>query len=113
AGPLLRQSQTQYVTTNNGVNYATDTSIHIRDLVSQRTVYDSSLAVRAQTTYEYDAYSGTNRAPLTQRDSITGLDSSYTASFTRRGNATKISRWISGSTWVDSFIQYDIVGNVV
>lgn len=57
---------------------------------------------------------------MTPRTSISGLDPAYTASYTRRGNVTRIGRWISGGTtpcsgsnWSCTHPQYDVAGNVV
>src|SRR5262249_46057684 len=96
-GALIRRTQTDYLTVNpvNGVNYATDTSVHIRSLPSRRSVYDAGGTERARTTYEYDNYASTiNPAPLVDRPGIFGLDSGYTTAYTRRGNATRISRFV-------------------
>jgi hypothetical protein len=35
-GPLIRRTHTDYVTLNNGIDYATDTNIHIRNLPFQK-----------------------------------------------------------------------------
>src|SRR6266542_855287 len=116
-----RHTHIDYLTTNpvNGVNYATDTNIHIRSLTLQQIVYavDPSNGAEtwvAQTKYEYDRYDATtNHAALVNRSNISGLDSSYTTGYTTRGNVTQPDRWLnsSGSSVVSTWAQYDIAGN--
>jgi hypothetical protein len=117
-GPLIRHTQTAYVTTNNGVNYATDTSIHLRSLPARQSIYDASGTERARTSYEYDNHTAdANHAPLVSRPNITQLHGVFTSSYTRRGNATGITRYllsdgaVTGS--VSTYQQYDVAGNVV
>lgn len=118
-GALLRSSHSTYLTTNavNSVDY-TATSIHIRDLPSQSSVYDGAGTEKVRVTYEYDNYStSTNHAGLLGRTNISALDSAYSTSYATRGNATGITRYllsggsITGS--VSTYSQYDIAGNVI
>jgi hypothetical protein len=73
-GAWARHSHTEYVTTNNGVDYAspnpTAASIHVRNLPERQSVYDSSNTEKARTTYEYDNYSGANHASLAPRSAV-------------------------------------------
>ncbi|MGH9850212.1 MAG: RHS repeat-associated core domain-containing protein [Blastocatellia bacterium] len=118
-----RHTHIDYLTTNpvNQVNYATDTNIHIRTLPSQQIVYavnpaNGAETWMAQTKYEYDRYDASaNHAALAPRSNISGFDSGFTTSYTTRGNATQVDRWLnsSGSSLVSSWAQYDIAGNVV
>ena len=118
-----RHTHIDYLTTNpvNGVNYATDTNIHIRSLPLKQIVYavdpsDGAETWVAQTKYEYDRYDATtNHAALVNRSNISGLDSSYTTGYTTRGNVTQPDRWLnsSGSSVIGTSAQYDIAGNVV
>ncbi len=118
-----RHTHIDYLTTNpvNQVNYATDTNIHIRNLPSQQIVYavnpaNGAETWMAQTKYEYDRYDASaNHAALVNRSNISGFDSGFTTSYTTRGNATQVDRWLnsSGSSLVSSWAQYDIAGNVV
>ena len=118
-GPLIRHTHTDYVTVNNGVDYAANTSIHIRDLPLQKQVFDAGGTMRAETVYEYDLYdNSSNHAPLIDRSGISGLDSGFTTDYTTRGNVTRTSNALlndSGEAtgWVNSHAQYDIAGNVV
>lgn len=127
AGALIRHTHTDYLTINsiNGVAYNTvnpntaspdaSATIHIRSLPTQQSIYDGNNVERARTTYEYDNYtSDIYHAPLVDRSSISGLDSAFTAFYGMRGNATRVSRWILPSgTSINTFVQYDVAGNVV
>src|SRR5205823_1973493 len=72
-----------------------------------------------RTSYEYDNYAtDTNHAALTDRTSISGLDSGFTTSYTTRGNATATRRYLLNSSGqvtgsISGFAQYDIAGNLV
>lgn len=116
AGSLLRRTHTDYLVTNpvNATDYTT-TSIHIRSLPTQISVYDANGVEKARTTFEYDNYTtDANHAALTSRSNISGLDASYTASYQKRGNTTGISRYIlPAGTAISSYSQYDVAGNVV
>ncbi|HXL80401.1 MAG TPA: hypothetical protein VN951_05945 [Pyrinomonadaceae bacterium] len=119
AGPLVRRTHTDYLVTNsiNGADYTT-TNIHIRSLASQSSVYDAGGIERARTTIEYDNYvTDTNHAALFDRPSISGLDSSFTTSYSPRGNATATTRYllVNGSVTgsISAYAQYDVAGNMV
>jgi hypothetical protein len=129
-GNLMRQTHTNYVTTNNGYDYACDPGstcsatlnlnnvVHIRSLVAQVSVYDSSGVERARTTNEYDNYTAdSNHASLINRASISGLDGAFTTSYTTRGNHTGTTRYLltNGSVTgsISAYEQVDIAGNVV
>ena len=119
AGPLMRRIHTDYLVTNsvNGADYTT-TNIHNRSLASQSSVYDAGGMERARTTIEYDNYAtDTSHAALFDRPSISGLDSSFTASYSTRGNATATTRYLllNGSVTgsISTYAQYDIAGNPV
>jgi RHS repeat-associated protein len=131
AGSLVRHTQTSYLTTNSVNSAAYDTvnpstsspsvssTIHIRSLPTQTSVYDSGGTERARATFEYDNYaSDTNHAGLVSRSSISGLDSAYTTSLTTRGNTTATTHYLlnsSGSVTgsITAYAQYDVAGNVV
>jgi RHS repeat-associated protein len=118
-GPLISRTHTDYVTLNNGVDYASGTNIHLRNLPRQMQVFDAGEIKRAETFYEYDLYDNSpNHAPLIDRQGISGLDSGFTTGFTTRGNVTRTSRALLNNSggvtgWVNSHAQYDIAGNVV
>jgi RHS repeat-associated protein len=114
-GALIRSSYTTYVTTNNSVDYTAD-SIHIRDLPSQSSVYDGGGTEKVRVSYEYDNYAAvTNHAALLNRTNISNFDSAFDTSYTTRGNATGITRYllsggsVTGS--VSTYSQHDIAGN--
>jgi len=111
AGSLVRHTQTTYLTTNDVNSAAYDTvnpsnsspsisaTIHIRSLPWQTSVYDSGGMEWARTRFEYDNYaSDTNHASLVGRTSISGLDSTYTASLTTRGNVTATTHYLLNSS---------------
>ncbi len=119
AGSLMRRIHTDYLVTNsiNGADYTT-TNIHNRSLASQSSVYDAGGIERARTTIEYDNYAtDTSHAALFDRPSISGLDSSFTPSYSTRGNATATTRYllVNGSVTgsISTYAQYDIAGNPV
>ncbi len=118
-GPLVRRTHTDYVTLNNGVDYAADTNIHIRNLPLQQQVFDAGGTKRAETFYEYDLYdTSPNHAPLIDRPGISGLDSGFTTGYTTRGNVTRTSSALLNNSggvtgWANGHAQYDIAGNVV
>ncbi|HEV8589320.1 MAG TPA: RHS repeat-associated core domain-containing protein [Pyrinomonadaceae bacterium] len=132
AGALVRRTHTDFLTTNpiNGADYACDRSttcgpnanvasvIHIRSLPTQTSIYDAGGVERARATFEYDNYtSDTNHAPLVYRASISGLDSSYTTSYTTRGNGTASTHYllVNGSVTgsITAYAQFDQAGNAV
>src|SRR5688500_17194366 len=95
AGNLIRETRTTYLT---GSNY-TGTSVHIRNLPLQVSVYDSPGVERARSTFEYDNYTldGSDcehsfHCPLLPRSNISGLDAAFTSGYTTRGNATASTR---------------------
>jgi len=117
-----RHTHIDYVTTYNGANYAGDTSIHLRSLPLRQVINSVNPSTgaetwAAQTEYEYDCYNAsiTRHAMLVDRGDISGLDSLFAWSYTPRGNVTKVDRWLNstGSTFVRSWQQYDIAGNMV
>jgi RHS repeat-associated protein len=119
-GALLRHTHTTFLTTNpvHNVNYATDTTIHLRSLPAEQSVYDANAAEQAHTEYEYDKHNtSTGHAPLVDRANITQLDGGFTAAYKYRGNVTKTTRsLLSGGVETGSIItyqQYDIAGNMV
>jgi len=119
-GPLVRRAHTDYLTTNpvNGIDY-TGTNIHLRSLPTQQQLFDAGDVERARTTYEYDNYvADTNHAALTDRPSISGLDSSFTTAYGTRGSVTATTRYLLNSSGsivgsISGYAQYDIAGNVV
>ena len=125
---LVRRSETQFVTTLAGVDYAgalTQTAnldVHLRNLPQLERKYSwtgSGWAQRSQTQYEYDNYTpDTNHAALVPyaANSVTGTFSTFLdGSWTRRGNATGVFRTIDagGSTTVNTYAQYNVLGSVV
>ena len=137
-GGLIRRSHTDFLTTHsNGTDYACnptttcdnsasiDNLIHLRSLPTQQKVFDSSDIERSRQIFEYDNYSTTtNHAALLPRSNVSGLcaevktstpcDNSNPAAFTRRGNVTAVSQYVLGTAViVNTYSQYDVVGNVV
>jgi RHS repeat-associated protein len=122
---LLRHSKTQYLTSGyntiggNITNPNVATTIHIRNLPTSQAVYsDVGTANKvSETTYEYDNYNQVTsdifHDALTPCASITSHDSNYTTNFFKRGNATKVSRWLNTGGTINTYQQYDIAGNVI
>ncbi|MEK6300492.1 MAG: RHS repeat-associated core domain-containing protein [Acidobacteriota bacterium] len=111
---LKRRSTTSYLMgtpyTSTGVN-----TINLLSLPVQQSVYDGGGAELARTTYEYDNYAGDgNHAALqSYTPDAYNHDSGYGFGYTTRGNATQITRMVNGSTFVNSYTRYDVLGNVV
>ena len=119
AGVLIRRTHTDYLTVNpvNGADYTLD-SIHIRNLPKQTSVFDGDPGVeRARTVIEYDNYLPQLNHTPKDCPNISGLDPTFTAGYTSRGNATKFTQYLLvnssevGSTSASA--QYDIAGNVI
>lgn len=118
-GNFLRRSHTEYKKdagyTNNSVNLRT---LPIESWVSSD--YDGNNIV-SRIEYEYDNYTsegGPNpkHAALVPRANITGHNSNYGASYTTRGNVTKVETFanaLNQTGAVSVHTQYDIAGNVV
>ena len=113
-GGLLRETRTTYVTSSS----YTGTSVHLRSLVSQVSIYDGSAVERARTTAEFDNYAtDANHAALANCPNISNFDSTFSSSYVTRGNVTGSTRSIlvngalTGS--VTSYREFDIAGNPV
>src|SRR5713226_6914384 len=131
AGSLVRHTQTSYLTTNSVNSAAYDTvnpstsspsvssTIHMRSLPTQTSIFDSGGTERARATFEYDNYtSDSNHAGLASRSNISGLDSAYSTSLTTRGNVTATMHYLlngSGSVTgsITAYAQYDVAGNLI
>jgi hypothetical protein len=113
-GSLVRETRTTFLTDSS----YTGTTVHLRDLPTQVSIYDGSGNEIARTTSEYDNYAtDTNHAGLIDRSNISGFDSAFTTSYATRGNVTGITRYfLSGGSVIGSisvYSQYDIAGNVL
>ncbi len=111
-GTLVRETQTTYLTSST----YTGTSVHIRNLPTQVSVYEGATE-RARTTYEYDTYTtDTNHAALTNRSNISGFDAAFNTGYTTRGNVTGTTKYLlsNGSVTgsISAYLQYDIAGNI-
>ncbi len=112
-GPLIRHTQTSYLTTNQyqgNVNYATDPSINLRSLPAQISVFDGNGVEASRTSFEYDRY---DLYPLQDCPNITQHDGGFHNGYGTRGNVTKVIRRLFPSTEIATFAQHDIAGNVV
>lgn len=116
-GPMLKKVKRVYAGVINGVDYRTDTGGHMRSLVDKEEVFgpQSSTTPESRVVFEYDGYSGANRASLVPRTITNGTHSSadfdYSSTNTRRGNVTAVTSGVSET--LQSFSQYDVCGNVV
>lgn len=134
AGAFIRRAHTDYMTINpaNQTDYSSGTafnSIHVRNLPTEQWVSSDSAGnnMVSRTTYEYDNYaSDTYHYPLTDRQNISGLCTSFTSAgvcsnsnpgpttYVTRGNVTAVSRWLfSNNTPITTYAQYDIAGNEI
>jgi RHS repeat-associated protein len=91
--------------------------IHMRRLLLTETITDGSTQ-EARTELEYDVYtSDGSHAPLITNVGMTMYNSNrfalFNPQFEPRGNVTKVRRWIAGTTYAESYSQYDNAGNVV
>jgi RHS repeat-associated protein len=125
-GLPLRHSRTEYVTGTNYTGYnlsSPENSVHQRSLPLTQIVNTNctdTTTFLSKTQYEYDNYTPEQppnpqiHAGLVNRTDIIGHDSStFSTTRTTRGNATSVTRWVSGSATVAAYQQYDIAGNVV
>src|SRR6266542_3471458 len=124
-GALLRHTQNSYLTSGydtvagTPINPNLAATIHIRSLPTSQAVYsDPGTSNKvAETTYEYDNYTpDAHHASLgaVARPNISGLDPAFTTSYTTRGNATAVSRWLNTTgSYVTNWQQYDVAGSVV
>lgn len=113
-GALFRETRTTFITASG----YTDTSVHLRGLPTQVSVYDGGGVERARSTFEYDNYTQDgNHAALINRSGISSFDSAFNTSYLTRGNVTASTNYlltngaVTGS--VSNYLQYDIAGNVV
>jgi len=108
----------------NATNPDLNQTSHIRNLPIQVSVFDATNIERARATTEYDNYTldGADclhsfHCGLIVRANISGLDSLFGATYTKRGNPTASTRYLlsNGSVTgsVSSYSQYDVAGNVV
>jgi YD repeat-containing protein len=117
-GPLLRHTQTSYVTDCDASNppncYDTLTGTHLLSLVKEVIVFDQTGVKVADTQYCYDAQSGGNcRSPagLTGRSNLSGFTDPGTP---MRGNLTTTARWLNtDNSYIQTSAAYDVAGNVV
>jgi RHS repeat-associated protein len=136
-GTLLRQTFRTYLTAQNGYCYsnlnpsdsscgnglATDVStiIYQPGLLLSETIRDSSNdpnPPKARTDFEYDNYTtAANHAAIVSNSAMIQYDGSRFSAFSSgtqpRGNATKVTRWLSGGADVVAFSQYDNAGQVI
>jgi RHS repeat-associated protein len=119
-GALIRETSTTYLTSST----YTGTTVHIRNLPLQVSVYNGSSGEKARTTFEYDNYTldGSDcqhsfHCSLTGRSSVSGFDSSFGTSYTTRGNRTATTQYllVNGSVTgsISAYSQYDVLGNVL
>jgi RHS repeat-associated protein len=64
----------------------------------------------SQTLYTYDIY-GSNG--LTGINGIAHHDTTFDTGYTTRGNVTEVSRWVSGSGYLNTLYTYDTTGQIL
>lgn len=129
-GVLLRRTHTDFKTSGydtlnpSATNVDLNQTSHLRNLPAQVSVFDGNNIERARATTEYDNYSldggdclHSFHCGLIARTNISGLDSLFGVSYTKRGNPTASTRYLlsNGSVTgsVSSYMQYDVAGNIV
>ncbi|HEY4358155.1 MAG TPA: hypothetical protein VGN16_20580, partial [Acidobacteriaceae bacterium] len=103
-GTLLRQDTATYSAST--AQYA---QANLYSLPLTESVYGGINDLAAQTTYEYDVYSGTNHAALGASGAI---NHDAVSGSIKRGNRTAISRWVSGTDWITTYDQYYDTGSL-
>src|SRR6185369_401161 len=130
SGSLVRRTHTDFLTSSydtlnpNSSNPDVNLTAHIRNMATQVSIFDAAGVERARSSTEYDNYTldGTDclhsfHCPLLARANISGFDSLFSTSYTKRGNPTAITRYllsngaVTGS--VTNYSQYDVAGNIV
>lgn len=119
-GPLLRRTHTDYLTVNpvNNVDY-TGENVRLFNLPSQKWISSdlSGNSKMSLSRFEYDNYSGPNRAELLGRYNVFGFDSTnYGIANLVRGNLTASTAYANaqGETGlVTTYTHYDVLGNAV
>jgi YD repeat-containing protein len=130
AGALVRRRHTDFLTLAYDTLNPSATSpdlnqtSHIRNLPLQVSIFDAGGVERARSVTEYDNYTldGADclhsfHCSLLPRSNISGLDSLFGTSYTKRGNPTAATSYllsngaVTGS--VSTYSQYDVAGNVV
>jgi RHS repeat-associated protein len=110
-GSLLKRTTYTYLhtdtTVNPNVNRAQYLALNIADRPTSEIVRDGSGNIISQTKYYYDEGTLTSTSNVVQHDYT-----NYSASFTLRGNLTRVSRWLNTTgTWLDTVYTYDDLGN--
>jgi RHS repeat-associated protein len=104
SGEFLSESDYTYVTD------PTYTTIHMTNLLKSSITYGgpNQTVKVAETTYGYDEGGLAQASGFSNHD-----DSGYGVGFISRGNLTSISQWVSGSSYANHTMKYDILGNVL
>ena len=100
-GPLLRKDTATFLSSSGW--YGIGSATHTPSFPLTQTTYDPSINILAQTSYEYDVYSGANHAAL-----LTSGASQLGAApgSARRGNVTAVTKRVDASNSVTSYSQY-------
>jgi RHS repeat-associated protein len=109
-----RGTYTTYATIGSNNDISRPASITVCNNVGTNANCTGGGTPVAQTTITYDAY-GSNGSSALQ--SVTGAvnhdDANFGTSYTARGNATQISKLISGTSVLTTAISYDTTGQVI
>jgi hypothetical protein len=109
-----RDTYMTYATIGTDNNINRPTSMTVCNNVGTNASCTGGGTPLAQTTITYDGY-GSNGSLALQ--SVTGAvnhdDTNFGSSYTTRGNATRISKLVSGSSVLTTAISYDTTGQVV
>jgi YD repeat-containing protein len=112
-GAVVRTTKIDYLPDTGGIPYVSQ--YHILNRPQQVQVFAGASTTGtpvSKTTYNYDEYSAGFCSGITDHTNATGHSTNYGTGYTARGNATTISRLVSGTTYSTSHMCYDTLGNV-
>jgi RHS repeat-associated protein len=112
-GALIRKTDFTYLKVNavNGADYTT-TAIHILNRKASEQVYDGASNLIAQSQFEYDRYDTSANHATLQSSGAVQHDSTFSTSYTTRGNVTAAQHWRNtDGAWLSAYSQFDDAGN--
>lgn len=114
-GSFIRRTHSDFEQSSTYVG----NSVHLLRLPTQKWISSDSSGndIVSRVRYEYDNYTAdSTHAALVNRSNVTSHNSSFSTSYTTRGNLTKTTSYSNAdaeSGAISTYRQYDIVGNVV
>ncbi len=109
-----RATYTTYATIGGNNNINRPKSIIVCNNVGTNSSCTGGGTPVAQTTITYDGYGSSNVLALQNAPTATtNHDTTYGTSYLTRGNATQISKWVAGTTYLTTYLSYDTTGQVI